>query len=495
MFEGRVGTRRLLLTWVLAWLSTWSRMSVQPPAPSRQISAVQIETFITGQMERHNLPGLALAVVQADEVVYLEGFGEARSGRPVTPNTQFFLASLSKSFTALAVLQLVDSGALELDAPVKRYLPEFTLRDAEAAADIQVRHLLNHTSGLADWSLPELRLSQARTPAERLQELRNARPLAPPGQTYAYFNPNYEILARLVEVASGQDFSAYLAEHIFAPLGMEATFHANHSAEAYREAQDLAQGHVHAFGIPVALDEMQGYIGGSAGVISSAADMAQYLRFQLQAGRGGGPTLLSPELFELARTPPAGIDTDYGMGWVMREQDGQRLLEHNGVLSAYYAELVLLPEREMGFALLYPANSLAATGVAYTQIKTGLLQLLESQAPAPGGFSLRQWGLAAGALTAVSISLSIYGHLRARKAAASPGHRPAWRNLLGLFWNLLPAALLAALPALSSIGSGRVFGYAALARALPEVFIWLGSLALSGLLHAIRRISSLRRTQ
>ena len=490
MVESRVGAERVLLACILTWISTWGRVSMQPPPPNPQIEGAQIEAFITSQIRHHNLPGLALAVVQGNEILHLQGYGEARAGAPVTERTQFFLASLSKSFTALAVLQLVEAGAVGLDQPVQRYLPELALRDAEAAAGLRVRHLLNHTSGLGDWSFTELRLSQARTPVERLQELQGARLLSPPGESYAYTNPNYEILARLVEVASGQDFSAYLAEHVFGPLGMEDTFHANHTSEALLRAGSPAQGHVHAYGVPIALEELNGYIGGSAGVISTARDMASYLLFQIRPGQPGVPTLLSPELLALARTPPSGIDTQYGMGWVVREQDGQRILEHNGILSVFYAELMLLPDLEAGFVLLYPANSLAATAIAYTQNKAGLLQLLTGRAPASGGFSLVHWGLAAGALTAASLLLSVFGQLRAGKPAARP--RRLWQTLLALLWNLLPAALLAALPALASLGSGRVFGYAALGRAMPEVFLWLGTLAVSGLLHAARRISGLR---
>ena len=101
-------------------------------------------------MDAQRIPGLALGIVQGDEIVHLRGFGEAdSSGRAVTPQTPFIIGSLSKSVTALAVMQLVEAGKVELDAPVQRYLPWFRVADEEASAEITVRHLLNHTSGLS----------------------------------------------------------------------------------------------------------------------------------------------------------------------------------------------------------------------------------------------------------------------------------------------------------------------------------------------------------
>jgi CubicO group peptidase (beta-lactamase class C family) len=122
---------------------------------SAQDSSSQSDTFeeidahIERQMERLNMPGVALAIVEGDKVVYLRGFGRARpGGEAPTPQTPFIIGSLTKSFTALAVMQLVEDDKVELDAPVQRYLPWFRVADPRASAQITVRHLLNQTSGL-----------------------------------------------------------------------------------------------------------------------------------------------------------------------------------------------------------------------------------------------------------------------------------------------------------------------------------------------------------
>ena len=114
-----------------------------------QATSRPVDDYITARMETAHIPGLSVAIVQGDQIVYLKGYGQADpSGRPVTPQTPFIIGSISKTFTALAVMQLVESGKVDLDAPVQRYLPWFRVADPEASAQITVRNLLNHTSGL-----------------------------------------------------------------------------------------------------------------------------------------------------------------------------------------------------------------------------------------------------------------------------------------------------------------------------------------------------------
>ena len=144
----------------------------------------EIDAHIERQMERLNVPGATLAIVEDDKIVHLRGFGQARpGGEAPTPQTPFFIGSLTKSFTALAVMQLVEDGKVELDAPVQRYLPWFRIADPEASAQITVRHLLNQTSGLPT-SSGEIQLADLdRSPGatERQARVINAR-THPPGR-------------------------------------------------------------------------------------------------------------------------------------------------------------------------------------------------------------------------------------------------------------------------------------------------------------------------
>ncbi|HEY9597204.1 MAG TPA: serine hydrolase domain-containing protein, partial [Cyanophyceae cyanobacterium] len=173
-----------------------------------------IDRLINEQMTAQHIPGLALAVTQGEKILYAKGYGVASSNQPVTVQTQFFIASVSKSFTATSIMQLVEAGKINLDAPVQTYLPEFTLTDSNTAAQITIRHLLNQVSGLSDWGFPESQLPQPETLKARVTSLNIAHPVAVPGTEFHYFNPNYAILARVVEVVSQQPFSEYLRLHL-----------------------------------------------------------------------------------------------------------------------------------------------------------------------------------------------------------------------------------------------------------------------------------------
>src|SRR4051812_23713549 len=181
-----------------------------------------IDGYVRAYLDHTGLPGAAVAVTRGGDVVRVAGYGHDASGAPFTASTRLPIASLSKSMTAFAVLQLVETGRIELDAPVPRYLPEFRLADPRGAR-ITVRMLLDQTSGMADSAFPDLKLPQPHTLAEAVGRLREAGLASEPGAEFHYHNPNYEVAARIVEVVAGQPFAEYLRTRLFAPLGMAAS--------------------------------------------------------------------------------------------------------------------------------------------------------------------------------------------------------------------------------------------------------------------------------
>ena len=249
-------------------------------------------------------------------MLYVKGYGTAGNNQPVTPQTRFFIGSVSKSFTALAVVQLVEAGKIELDAPVQDYLPEFTLADPEAASQITVRHLLNQISGISELGFADMNLPQPETIKERVTSLHIARPVAKPGAKYHYFSPNYGTLAWLVEVVSGQPFSEYLNEHVSSPLEMSDSLSVVTSTEGMQEADHLAQGHLVAFGMSFSYPDARDYLGGRGGVITTAEDMAHYLICQNNAGRYQNKQLVMPDSIALMHTPPTNSMSNYAMGWL-----------------------------------------------------------------------------------------------------------------------------------------------------------------------------------
>lgn len=452
-----------------------------------------IDRFVTSQMAANRIPGLALAIARRGEVLMVQGYGATPAGAPVTGRTQFRVGSLSKSFTALAVLQLVEAGRLALDAPVRRYLPDFTLADPEDAARITVRQLLNHTSGLADTGFAAGLMGRQTTLAERVASMRDARPASAPGAAFHYFDPNYQILARLVEVASGEPFDAYLQAHVFGPLEMRDTFSALTAEDAAARAPQLAHGHLVVYGVPVAARELSGFLGGSGGVVSTAADMAHYLAMQGDGGRYAGRALLDRADLDLTHRPPPGVASSYGMGWLVGEARGARTIEHNGILSTFYAEALLLPDSGYGFVVLYDEYALASAALAFPRLKDGLAALLLGQAPPEGGLTVPALGGILAGLTILGAGLALRGLLRLPRWAARVASIPPWRRAAGLVGAFAPGLVLLGLPWLLASGSGRYFGYVMLARAMPDIVIGLGLCAALGALDGTARLLVLWR--
>lgn len=442
-----------------------------------------IDRFANRWMDANGVPGLSLAVTAGTRVLHLAGFGTAREGRPVTPGTQFLTSSLSKSFTSTAVMQLAEADRIDLDAPVRSYLPGFTVAQPHQAAKITVRMLLNQTSGMADAGFPEMTLPQPGTITERVASLRAARLVSQPGIQFHYFNPNYAILARLVEVVAGQPFGQYLREHIFAPLGMTGTASVVTTAALSSAVPRLAQGYILAFGIPVAHGEPKGYLGGSGGVISTAEDMASWLIAQNQGGVFRGHRLLSAQGIELMHTPPRAIDSSYAMGWE-RQRGTPRAVSHTGVLSSFYAEQALLPDGRYGIVCL--ANAYSGL-IDFGGLMHGLAALVTGHENEPGaGFGARPIGFVLGGMMALTAAVGVWRLHRVRSWARMRRGRP-WRAALGMAVPLVPATATLLAPMLAARLSGRVFGWWVLFLAVPDLMVCLLSAAVFGAAMSLTR--------
>jgi CubicO group peptidase (beta-lactamase class C family) len=219
---------------------------------SNEAEFAQIDAYVSSQMQAMRLPGLALGIVQGDQIVHLHGFGEAdQSGRAVTAQTPFVIGSMTKSFTALAIMQLVEAGKIQLDAPVQHYLPWFRVADPAASTHITVRNLLNQTSGIPTSAGVAF---LAESPGTLEQQVRNLAQVAltqPVGKTFQYSNSNYATLGLIVEAVSGQSYGGYIQQHILDPLQMK---HSYYTEQAARQS-GLAQGYHWLFGYPVPVNE------------------------------------------------------------------------------------------------------------------------------------------------------------------------------------------------------------------------------------------------
>ncbi|MGO1973862.1 MAG: serine hydrolase domain-containing protein [Propionibacteriaceae bacterium] len=256
-----------------------------------------VDAFVESYLDRHGLPGASVAVVKDGETVYEQGYGEDSEDEPLSPDSRMRLASVSKAFTAFAVLQLVDRGEVELDEPVVDHLPDFTAGDDPRAADITVRQLLSHTSGVPNPTI----VPAAETVPEGAARTRQWPLSTDPGTSYRYSNLNYWVAAWLVQEVSGMPFEDFLERNVFEPLGMDDT---RATTTAGTPIDGLARGHVTAYGTAFAAPEAEQMFAGAGGVSSSAADMARWLAMWQRDGvTEDGTALLSPDLVREAQTP------------------------------------------------------------------------------------------------------------------------------------------------------------------------------------------------
>jgi CubicO group peptidase (beta-lactamase class C family) len=475
----------LLVSLIITCAPTWAA------APSG-FDPQQVDRLVASGLGRIGFPGMAVVITHGSQVVYLRGFGSAGHGRSVTAATQFRLASLSKSFTALAVLQLVQVGRVDLDAPARSYVPNFTTADPAGWARITVRQLLNQTSGMADAGFPAVASDQPSDLAARVTSLHRAVLVTPPGQQFHYFNPNYQVLARLVELVTGMPFGEYLREQVLRPLGMNDTLSTPTTSAGTRAAHQLADGHILVFDVPVARAELGGLVDGEAGVISTAADMGQWLIAHTTGATPGGQRLLDPAVLAVMHTPPPGIGSDYAMGWqVIAPAPGQpRRIEHTGVLSTFSADEVLLPDSGYGFALLYNANSALADTAG---IKTALACLLAGDTPPDGVRSTATVATLFGVLSLAVGALRVRQLIRVRRWAQRPSTRHWWALVPGLITALIPFALLAALPSILLAVIGRSFTFWQLCLSMPDPMIFVALAGITGVAVQLARLIELAR--
>ena len=315
-------------------------------ASSAPVDGAAIDNYVAARMQAPPIPGVALAIVKDDHVVYLKGYGQADPhGDPVTPQTPFVIGSISKAFTSLAVMQLVEAGKVDLDAPVQRYLPWFRVADPQASAQITVRELLTMTSGISGGgALATFTWTDQDDGAldRHVRYLAQVGMEQPPGQSFVYSNANYDTLGAIVQAVSGQSYEDYVRQHILAPLDMQHTFMSEEDARAH----GMATGYIWWFGIPVATTTPFNRGDLPAGfIISSAEDMSHFLIAQMNGGRYGDRSVLSPVGIALMHAEP--VPNTYAMGWETTELDG-RTLDQPRRRPAHLPGLGVLRPRDAG---------------------------------------------------------------------------------------------------------------------------------------------------
>jgi CubicO group peptidase (beta-lactamase class C family) len=336
-----------------------SRSVAGPRAPIGTPNFAAIDQYVRTEMAAVNIPGLALGIVHGDQIVHLKGFGVADpSGRAVTPQTPFNIASMAKAMTALAIMQLVESGTVDLAAPVQRYLPWFQVADSAASARITVQHLLNHTSGLPEAvgnDYPERTDARPVALETRVRALRSARLNRPVGTTREYCNANYDVLGLIVQLVSGLPYERYIQQHIFEPLAMHRSFPSR--VEAAGSAPAI--GYRQWFGLPVPFAEVVPRPHLPSGrQFSTAEDLAHLLIAYLNGGRYGATHILSADGIQAIR--------QIGMG---------------GDDANFKARALIADDEPWGIVILMNTQAVGLNGPRQEHIKDGVYRLLGGQQP------------------------------------------------------------------------------------------------------------------
>ena len=392
-----------------------------------------VDQFVTAYLKQNGLPGASIVIVKDGKIVYEKGYGHDSEGEPITEKSLMRIGSVSKSFTAFAVLQLVDDGKVELDEPVVKYLPELQLDDPRWK-EVTIRQLLNHTSGVPNpIIIPPATNLKAGVERLNVWELQSG-----PGEKDFYSNANYWALALLVERVSEMEFSQYLKQKIFSPLGMNDSLTAVNSGDF---VQGLPKGYVTAYGTAMPWTELEQMSMGSGGIVTTASDMGKWLSMQTNEGKTGtGEQLLSKDQLEASHSPQPGSEK-YGLGWSVSSPDVKPgRISHSGAKTTYQAQQDIIPSS--GYAVAVLLNSFTPTLEHAYEISSGVIQLTEGQEPELKAPAPKIIDLSLGAITLIYLILGIRGILRSRKWSDKRMQHPSWRFMLRLLPQLVPTLLI-----------------------------------------------------
>ncbi|MBS3965906.1 MAG: serine hydrolase [Truepera sp.] len=357
-----------------------------------ELTAVKrLEQIVFDKMAASGLPGLSLALVAGDQVIYARGFGQRdlEQGLAATPDTLYGIGSVTKSFTALAIMRLAEAGRLSLQDPVDQYLP-FPFKPK--GETVRLHHLLSHTSGLPALAYGEAVIRYANRIGGRYLPIASPEDIltfmdgaesweeAAPGQRWFYFNEGYALLGLIIERLSGKSYAEYLRDEILLPLGMTRSCF---TRQELANDRDAAVPYVLSEDKPPRVGEyLFRAIRSEGGLFSSVIELARYLQLYFEGGKG----IVSPEGLKQMMTPyvasptqsmpglwgeaaPGEHNVHYGYGLSSQEFFGQRLVGHGGSVLVSTAHLAFIPERKLGVAILangsgYPLSQLAQVALA-----------------------------------------------------------------------------------------------------------------------------------
>lgn len=353
---------RLLRTSVCTLCFAVLALVLVGPASAQEVDLDWLPAYIEEGMADWGIPGMAVAVVHNDEVVFAEGFGVRSLNEPgaVDAHTVFGVASTTKAMTAASLAMLVERGELDWDTPVVEYMPEFQLSDPWVTARATPRDLLAHRVGVGRMTGNRLRFLPDRERSAVLHQMRHHDFEQPFRQGFVYSNVMYSAAGELIPAITDTSWDDFLREQLFDPLGMERT--TTSITQFDPDDENIAAPHQEIEGTvrPISPRNFDN-VGPSASVNTSVTEMAQWMRLHLGTpGVYEGRRLIDEALMRemhSAQNPLAAQDpytemNAYGLGWSLREHRGHRILQHGGATDGMNTNLVLLPEEDVGIVVM-----------------------------------------------------------------------------------------------------------------------------------------------
>lgn len=450
----------------------------------------ELDEVIEKYIKTYKIPGIEVAVAKGDKIIFSRGFGTTPEGTEVTADTPMYIGSVSKSFTSLAVLQLAENGKIDLDSPVIEYLPWFKVKGF-GASRITVRHLLNHTSGLAEETyFPELPVNTSLEAAVR--ELAEAEIVEEPGKEFNYFNPNYQVLGLIIEKVSGISYDEYVKKHILEPLSMKNTYLNKEEIE-----KKVTKGYGSFFGFPFTKKEPFRPYGLPEGyIVSTANDMILFLQAHSNLDTDLNQKILSQDGFKLLQTPDSGGKSNYAMGWQrIKSSKGYTVIYNGGDLDTYHSDIMIIPEKGYGIVIMANQNSFINQSVVYDSLRKAVIDFVLGNEERQIMPEIHKHLIIAGICIAAVIAYQLYLLLLIGKWAQKSKHRRRTGIILSVFKDCcIPVILLIVIPKILSVLLERRVNLREAFNMQPDVTISIVIISILSCIKAIAKIAVIART-
>lgn len=322
----------------------------------------KLDGFVIEKMSESRIPGVSIAIVKNGRILYSKGFGfrNINSGEPSTPMTVYGIGSITKSFTALAIMQLVERGLISLDDPIEKIIP---LNLRPFGKPVTIHHLLTHSSGIPSLGYAEAFLNgtlyiedkwlPVATPEDIISFAKDAERWAftAPGKRFFYSNTGYVFLGKIISKVSQISYERYIEENILKPLRMTRSYFFKKEVD---KDPDVASGYVIDQEGKHILKEFPYGITADGGLLSNVLDLTNYLTMYINRGRYNGIKILEESSVERMETPYIGVpggtfgNGGYGYGWKIHPDFlGERLVEHSGSVLIYTGFVGYIPEKKL----------------------------------------------------------------------------------------------------------------------------------------------------